>query len=108
MSLDDDARIMRERLADLEAELARLAESPDQSAAILGQTYTRVTYPTAAQRFYDLYLVEIGGTEVEGATPTLSATSLPFQALNLGTVIPPSGTNVICVQARGYWVFRYG
>lgn len=108
MSLDDDARVMRERLAEALAELAKWADTPDQASAILGQTYTLVTYPTAAQRAYDLHVVEISGTEVEGATPTLTATGLPFQAFNVGSSIPPSGTNVICVQFRGLWIFRYG
>jgi len=104
----DDARIMRERHSDLVAD-ERAGDVPDSSSVVLGQTYTAGTYPTAAQRSYAMRLVEISGTETEGSTPTLTAlTGTTFQAINLGASIPASGTNVLCFQTRGFWVFRYG
>jgi hypothetical protein len=102
-------RIERERHRDLEDLVDRVPEGADSgSAGCLIRTTTLVTYPTTAGRFYACNPVQIDGTETEGGTATYTAdTTQVIYALNLGTTVPPAGTNLIATAVGGRWTFRY-
>lgn len=110
MSSDDTAQLRR-RLDALVDDLERDPASGCACApARVVQTYTESSYPAAASRVYAVRVVEISSAETEGATPTLTVTSGGFYAANIGSAIPPSGTNVLATQVGGVgglWIFRY-
>lgn len=106
----NDLRVLRDRHESIEDQIDRSrVNPPDAGRALLCQTTTKTTYPTTAGVFYAVLEVEASGTELEGATPsfTADATANIFYASNLGTAIPPSGTNFICRYVGGKWAFRY-
>ncbi len=74
---------------------------------MVAQTKSISSYPTAANRFFACAPAGVLGPEVEGGPGTVSTTGSTFFALNLGTAVPPSGTNVLCTYTRYRWVFRY-
>jgi hypothetical protein len=52
--------------------------------------------------------VEIDGAEYEGGSATYTAdTTQVLYALNLGTTIPPAGSNIIVTAVGGRWTFRW-
>lgn len=72
------------------------------------QTYTHTTYPTAAGDVYACHPVWIDADDDEGATPSFAVdTSVTIYAINVGSEIPPSGSNVIAHAVGGRWVFRW-
>ena len=104
-----DSRIERERQKALSGVVDRVAPfAADGSTALLVTTTTVSTYPTAAASFYASNPTEIDGSEVEGgaASYTADATQVIF-VLNVGTQIPPVGTQVVAHAVGGRWVFRY-
>lgn len=103
-----EERTLRERQADLESEADRLDESPPIPVPpMLVRTKTVGTYPTAAKSYYAVTSVDPGGAECEGCTPTLAAGSETFYAANVGSQIPPSGTDHLAESINGRWVFIY-
>ncbi|MDR3639059.1 MAG: hypothetical protein P4L84_34965 [Isosphaeraceae bacterium] len=87
----------------------RAEQAPDGCTAILVCQTTKVTtYPTSAKAYYAVQAQLVGGTETEGSAGSYSSdgTSV-FYALNLGSVIPPQGTIVVCYYVDYRWVFRY-
>jgi hypothetical protein len=102
-------RIERERHQDLEDLVDRIARGDDGAAASrLVRTTTITTYPTTAGRYYGCNPVEIDGTETEGGAATYTAdTNQVIYCLNVGTTIPPAGTNLIASAVGGRWTFRY-
>jgi hypothetical protein len=101
----NDLRVIRERQW-AEQEAVGDVQVRD-SSAMLAQTTTAKTYPTAAAAFYAVVPCDIDGGEVEGAAATYSQTGSVTYALNLGTQVPPSGTTVVCHAIGGRWCFRY-
>lgn len=103
-----DDRIIRERIADLEAELDRLAAA-DASAttSMVVQTTTVASYPTAAGRYYAGIPQGVVGTEAENQTPTFASGSGVVYFANLGITVIPSGTKVKIDLVGGRWVTRY-
>jgi hypothetical protein len=86
---DADLRELRQRVAALERLLDRLeAEAP-------------------AGEFYGMDVAEVIGDEAEGATPSLTGSSGPVFAANLGSAIPPAGTVLPIDRVARRWVFRY-
>jgi hypothetical protein len=75
--------------------------------ARLVQTTTVTTYPTAAARFYAVTPLDAAGDQTEGSTGSFAAGPGTFYALNLGTAIPPSGTQLLVTWVAHRWVFRY-
>jgi hypothetical protein len=104
-----EARILRDRQAFLGGEVDRSGElPPDGAAAILAVTTTVDTYPTSPSAFYAANPAEFNSDETEGAPATLvSDTSTLLFAYNLGTEVPPAGTQVVCHAVGGRWCFRY-
>ena len=71
-------------------------------------TTTIASYPTSAGAFYACNPQQVTGTVAEGASPTyLTDTSTIVYALNVGTQIPPDGTELVIHSVGGRWVFRY-
>lgn len=99
----------RDRLARLRDDLDRRDDNePEGSAAMLLQTFTESTYPTVAGSAYACHPVSIDVDETEGATPTLTPdTGTTIYAVNIGSEIPDSGTNVIGRVCGGRWVFDW-
>jgi hypothetical protein len=105
---DADLRELRQRVAALERLLDRLeAEAPAGEPCAVGTTASRGSYPTAAGRFYGMDVAEVIGDEAEGATPSLTGSSGPVFAANLGSAIPPAGTVLPIDRVARRWVFRY-
>lgn len=76
---------------------------------LLARTTTIASYPTAAATFYALLPLVLTGAEVEGGpgtvTPAIAAAA--FLAWNLGSAVPPSGTQVVATFVGNRWAFRY-
>ena len=103
-------RVMRERMRDAEDALDAVSDHGSQfgSAAILGITTTVTTYPTTPNVFYAVNPQYLTGNDVESATPTfVTDTSTVIYALNIGSTIPPNGTEIVASAVGGRWVFRY-
>lgn len=80
----------------------------DGSLGYLLQTFTEATYPTVAGSVYACHPVLIGADDTEGATPSLSAdSSVTIYAVNIGSEIPDSGTNVVAIAVGGRVVFGH-
>ena len=104
----DEAKRLRARDEALDDDLSRRGRAPSfGSPGIVAQTTTIKTYPTSAQRFYACVPQTVLGAEVEGGAGSFSPGSATFFALNLGTAVPPSGTNVLATFVESRWVFRY-
>jgi hypothetical protein len=102
------ARVLRDRIeAAAEARDRSAAGLPDCAAAMAAVTVTVATYPTAAAAFYGIQDCQINGTETEGGTATFVAGTATQYALNLGTAIPPSGTQIVVHGVGGRWCFRW-
>ncbi|HMB07762.1 MAG TPA: hypothetical protein VKP69_29015, partial [Isosphaeraceae bacterium] len=70
----NDTRILREREAAFRAAAFRLAPFAEEGAvAVLAQTTTVSTYPTAAGVFYACMPLSVDGKETEGAAASFSA-----------------------------------
>jgi hypothetical protein len=104
----DEARILRERLAELCAALDRI---PDALAclptSLLVQTTTVAVYPTVAGRYYACTPVAVGGNEAENQTPTFAALTGVVYAANIGATVPPSGTKLVIDLTGDRYTFRY-
>jgi hypothetical protein len=104
----DEALKLRQAMDD-DAAAADSTPPPVPAGApcLAVQTKTVTTYPTAAARYFACKSLQITGTETEGSTGTVGAGSDTVYVLNLGTAIPPSGTNVLATFVDYRWVFRY-
>lgn len=106
-SLDEAKRLRGHDTALLDG-LSRRDRAPAfGSPSLVAQTTTIKTYPTSAQRFYACVPQTVLGAEVEGGPGILSPSSSTFFALNLGTAIPPTGTNILATFIESRWVFRF-
>ncbi len=79
----------------------------DRSTPIVAQTCKVTTYPTSANVQYGCFTVGIGGVEGEGKAFTTTVGTAVFFATNIGSAIPPIGTNVLAYSSDGRWVFRF-
>jgi hypothetical protein len=104
-----ESRIERERQNALSGVLDRVAPFvADGSTALLVTTTTVSTYPTTAGAFYASNPTEIDGAEAEGGAASYTAdTTQVAYVLNVGTQVPPVGTQVVAHAVGGRWVFRY-
>ncbi len=108
MSNRDEAKRLRVRDAAIAGDLSAAPYLADPGTPCLVAQTTRVsTYPTSAQSFFACSPVAVLGAETEGAPAVLTALSPIFFALNLGSAIPPQGTDVIASFVGNRWVFRY-
>lgn len=102
-------RIERERQSALADAIDRAARRPaDGSLSALVRTASDGSYPTTANVFYAVNPVEVDGSQQEGASPTFTAdVSRVFHAYNLGSAVPPLGTEVIVHLNSGRWTFTF-
>ena len=104
----DEAKRLRARDAALLDDLSRRGRFPSfGSPSLVAQTKAISTYPTSPQRFFACVPQTVLGAEVEGGPGTLSPNPATFFALNLGTAVPPVGTNLLATFVESRWVFRY-
>ena len=71
------------------------------------KTVTVKTYPTVAQRFYGVQAVTVLGAEVEGQVGSVTTGSGTFYALNLGSAVPPVGTQLNATFTGNRWIFTF-
>lgn len=108
MSLEDEARTLRSRVAELADALDRLdSESSDGNPAMLVQTVAVGTYPTAANKFFAAHPVDPGGPEGEGNTISATVGGGIVYLANLGSAVPPAGTKLLARSINGRWVGVY-
>lgn len=108
MSLFDQARRLRIRESALYEEA--LDNRPDflvGSPCLLVRTKTLITYPNVAQCFYACEPLSVLGLEIEGGFAMVASSSATIFALNLGTTVPPPGSQIIATFVENRWVFRY-
>ena len=104
----DEARRLRARDEALADGLSRRDPPPSfGTPSLVAQTGAIGTYPTSAQRFFACTPRTVMGREVEGGAGTLTSTGATLLALNLGSAIPPSGTDVLVTFVDSRWVFRF-
>jgi hypothetical protein len=104
-----DLRVMRDRHTALADALDRSGDLDSYaSAAMIAITTTVDTYPTTAGAFYAVNPQRITGTVAEGASPTYATDpSTVVYALNVGSQIPPDGTELVIHSVGGRWCFRF-
>ncbi|MCA1684586.1 MAG: hypothetical protein LC745_01090 [Planctomycetia bacterium] len=108
MSNPDDAGRSFAREAALADDVKRRDSDPTLGLPnLLARTTTLGNYPSTAQSYYACLPLTLLGAEVEGGSGLVSATSSTFFALNLGSAVPPSGTQVLAARVDNRWVFRY-
>jgi hypothetical protein len=104
-----EAALYRRRHADLTDDIDQtgVAAAPT-AAALVVQTFTRTTYPTAAQEYYACHTVTLGGAQTEGGAGSLTVAGDCTYVFNAGGSVPPVGTYVIAEPVGGRWVMQYG
>lgn len=106
-AFDDAARLRAARSVSDAAASRKPGVGARGVPSMVAQTKTITTYPTTAARFYAVAPVDVTGTETEGSSGTFTVATTTFYALNIGTAIPASGTNVIVTLVDYRWTFRY-
>lgn len=106
----NDDRILRDR-TQAAREAIDSAASGDEargSGALIGITTTVISYPTTAAVMFAIIPQDVNGSEQEGAAASyVPRSDSVTYALNLGTQVPPVGTEIICHAVGGRWCFRY-
>ena len=82
-------------------------DAADGSAAFLAQTASMGNYPNTAISVYAINLVSVDVAETEGASPSFTAGTDTYYAVNLGTNVPNTGTTVVVHAVGGRLAFRY-
>jgi hypothetical protein len=104
----DDATRLSIRESALASSVKRAVVDPFVgSPSLLARTTTIQSYPTSVQSFFACLPVTLLGTEVEGNPGVVYPGTSTFFALNIGSSIPPSGTQVVASFVGSRWVFRY-
>lgn len=107
MSYEDEARTLRSRVAALQDAIDRLdSDSGDGNPAMVVVTYTKATYPTAADKFFACHPVDPGGAEVEGGSASLTSSTGTVYVAITGN-IPPTGTRLLARSVNGRWGAAY-
>ncbi len=106
--MDHEARSLRLRHAELIDALELIDQPSAASNMAVVQTTTVSSYPTSAQAYYAVEPAQLGGTESEGGSVSITPDSMRvFYALNLGSGVPPSGTTLVAHACSGRWCFSY-
>ena len=104
----DETDRLRYQTDDLERDATQAPTEPDTGAvSFLGQTGTVSAYPTTAQAFYAITVMNVFGSEVEGTAATTATLTGTIYAWNCGSAIPPNGTKRIITGVPYRWVFQY-
>ncbi len=108
MAYQDEAAQLRRRMAamsDLIVSLPHRTESGNPALAV--RTRTKTTYPTVPSAYYSCFPLAVTGDEVEGGPATLTVAVEDLYVFNVGTVIPPVGTDLLATFVDNRWVVRY-
>jgi hypothetical protein len=102
---EDEARYLRERIADLEDRIDRLInDAPDATPSAV---FRIGTVPgTASKVFYPATMVTVTGDETEGtavSTDDVGDTTIA----GLGSKVPPVGTYVVGAMVADRWACLY-
>jgi hypothetical protein len=104
----DDAKRLALRELALADDVKRRDSDPTLGAPSLpARTTTIKTYPTTPQSYYACVPLMLLGAEVEGGPGIVTAAGATFFALNLGSTVPPPGTQLLATFVGNRWVFRY-
>ena len=103
----DELQILRRRHDELVNSLIAPPVYVGENPSCLALTTTKASYPTDAHVFFAVRRLDLLGDEVEGGPGNVLASPDLFYALNIGSTIPPSGTQVLVTFVGNRWVFRY-
>jgi hypothetical protein len=88
-------------------EARKKPNSPSPRGRILVKTFQETTYPAAAKRVFACHMMKATFDEEEGATITSTVSDKVLYVGNIGTVLPPEGTEVPAVQYGSRWIMNY-
>ncbi len=104
----DDAERFLIRETALAEDVGRTLIDPFLGASsLLVRTTALRTYPTAAQSYFACQPLTLLGVEIEGGGGVMTPANSTFFALNLGSTVPPVGTQLVVTFVGNRWVFRY-
>lgn len=104
----DDAKRLFTRETSLSNDVKRRDSDPSLGApSLLARTTSLAAYPTVPACYYVCQPLQLLGPEVEGARGVVTPANATFFALNLGTAVPPPGTQVLTTWVSSRWVFRF-
>ena len=106
-TLDEAERLRAAAAEDRAARAREEVGAAEGAPALAARTVTIAKYPTTAKVFYGVVATTLLGAEVEGGAGQITPGTGQFFALNLGTAVPPSGTDIVIVYVPSRWVFRY-
>ena len=108
MTEADNLRRLLIREVALDHEIVRQDSDPPIGApTVLACTKVLSRYPTVAQSFFACQPLILLGAESEGGSGAVTEVNTTFLALNLGSTVPPVGTEVLVTFTGSRWVFRY-
>jgi hypothetical protein len=108
MNCRAEAMRLRARGAALKEEADRLlSDQAWASPTLLARTTSLGSYPATAACYYACNPVSVLGTEVVGGSGMLAIEPGTFFALNLGSTVPPTGTDILVTFVGNRWAFRY-
>jgi hypothetical protein len=101
-----EARLLRTRLAALEARADALGERGDSGARrMVARVFNAGAIPATTGKFFACHPVAVTGDEAEGATPSLTVdTSQVIYVDVLGTRVPAVGDDLACRRVAHRWV----
>ncbi len=107
--VDDELRVLRERLQVLEDELDRLSDQPPAPSPMLVQTTEDTSYPPPAAIAVTFATDPLapGGTEAEGSAVTTTAREGPVMVGNAGSKHPPVNTKLVAFPIGNRWIMVY-
>jgi hypothetical protein len=108
MNAYDEAKRLRVRESVL-TEISTRGPSDQTSGppCMVARTVSLGSYPTTATCFYACNPITVLGTEAEDGPSILTTEACTLFALNLGSTIPPAGTDILVTFVRHRWAFRY-
>lgn len=101
--------LLHQLVATMAAGVGTLAGgTPPLSVRVLHVQRGEPDYPTAPNAVYRFRHAIVGGTEATGAAGVVSSVNGPYDyAYNLGSAVPPVGTNLRFTRVLSRWIFRY-
>jgi hypothetical protein len=97
------------RRQDLARKVAQ--QQPAASSAgnyLIVRTFAKAAYPTAAKAVYACRVVDVSFAEQEGVSVVVTPrTETELFVGNVGTKVPPNGTEHRAYQHNGRWIMEY-
>jgi hypothetical protein len=101
---DPHLRVIRDRLADLEAQVGALANRPLSTSQRVAKITDLGHIPTTTGVYFAANPANLIGTEVEGGPASAPADSSVIYVLMVGSQAPVAGDLVVAKQIHGRWV----